>query len=256
MTPSFTRAIVRPPGKSFVEALTTSTLGVPNHELALEQHNAYVAALKRIGLDMLEMEPDERFPDSTFVEDTALLTTECAIITRPGANSRRGETDAIKSVLSDQFTNIEHIHSPGTIDAGDISMVGAHFYIGNSERTNAIGANQMIAILEKYGMTGSIVPIYDMLHLKSGISYIENNNLIVAGEIAEYSGFETLKRIIVDVDELYAANCLWINDHVLVAAGHPKLQSSIESLGYDTIALEMSEFQKADGGLSCLSLRF
>ena len=256
MKPHFTKAIVKPPGKSLVDGLSSADLGVPDYGQAVIQHSAYVQALKETGLEITVLEADENFPDSTFVEDTVLVTSEFAVITRPGAQSRRGETEAIKSVLQLSHKNIEEIKAPGTIDAGDICMVDSHFYIGQSNRTNRAGSEQMIALLEKYGMTGSVVPMSDMLHLKSGISYIENNNLVVAGEFINFPGFESYNRITVDNDEQYAANCLWINDYVLVACGFPKLQASIESLGYKTMVLEMSEFEKVDGGLSCLSLRF
>jgi dimethylargininase len=159
-------------------------------------------------------------------------------------------------IVRDYYDVVERIEAPDTVDAGDIKMVGKHFYIGNSQRTTVSGAGQMISILEKYGMRGSIVPMSEMLHLKSGISYLENKTMVLSGEFIERPEFADFNRLIVEEDEAYAANCVWINGHVLVAAGFPKQQAQIESLGYKTIPLEMSEFQKVDGGLSCLSLRF
>lgn len=140
----FTRAIVRTPGKSMVNGLTSAGLGLPDYEKALNQHADYVRALQSCGLDVLVLPVDEQYPDSTFVEDVALLTSACAIVTNPGAPSRKGETAEIKQVLGDFYTTIEEIQDPGTVEAGDIMMVGSHFYIGLSERTNAVGAQQLI----------------------------------------------------------------------------------------------------------------
>jgi dimethylargininase len=135
-------------------------------------------------------------------------------------------------------------------------MVGNHFYIGNSERTNREGADQLIRILEKQGMTGSVVPLKEMLHLKSGLSYLEENRLLISGEFINQPTFDGFQKIEVGPDESYAANSLWINSKVLVPAGFPKTLKKIEQAGYKTIVLDVSEFQKLDGGLSCLSLRF
>ena len=236
--------------------LTSQTLGRPDHALAVAQHEAYVAALCELGLAVEVLGADEAFADSVFVEDVALLTPACAVITRPGAESRRGEIEAMTTVLNKRFTVVEHIDLPGTLDAGDIMMVGSHFHIGLSERTNSDGAQRMISILQRYGLTGSTVPLTTMLHLKSGVACLENNVLVVAGEMRDNPAFAEFDRIAVDDDEAYAANCLWINGTVLVASGFPKVKSAIEKRGYRTIALDMSEFQKLDGGLSCLSLRY
>ena len=135
-------------------------------------------------------------------------------------------------------------------------MVGNHFYIGLSQRTNLLGAQQLIAILYKYGQTGSTVLLEQVLHLKSGVSYIENNNLLVTGEFIYKPEFQKFNQIIVDEDESYAANSLWINGNVLVPKEFPKTKQKIEQLGYKTIEVDVSEFRKLDGGLSCLSLRF
>jgi dimethylargininase len=196
------------------------------------------------------------YPDSTFIEDVALCNSHCAIITSPGAKSRRGEIEGMKEVLLKYYGSVEEIKYPGTLEAGDVMMVGNHFYIGISCRTNLEGAAQLIKILSKYGLTGSKVPLMKMLHLKSGVSYLENNNMLVCGEFIENKNFESFNRIIVDADESYAANSLWINNKVLVPEGFPKTKEKIEEAGYETIALNVSEFRKVDGGLSCLSLRF
>jgi dimethylargininase len=252
----FRNAIVCKPCSSIVDGITSSDLGKPQYSIALDQHNKYVEVLQRLGLKTRILPPKQIFPDSTFIEDVALCTSKCAIITYPGADSRRGEIEGMKEVLLNYYGLIEEIRHPATLESGDVMMVGSHFFIGISSRTNSEGADQLIKILNKYGMSGSKVPLKKMLHLKSGVSYLENNNMLVCGEFIEDKNFERFNRIIVDDDESYAANSLWVNGIVLVPDGFPKIREKIERAGYETIALNVSEFRKVDGGLSCLSLRF
>ena len=252
----FTKAIVRTPGKSITEGLSTAGLGFPDYQKALLQHKEYIKALKKCGLEVTVLEPDEHYPDSTFIEDTALLTSRCAVITNPGAPSRKGEVISMRKVLSEFYRNIDFIDEPGRIEAGDIMMVGTHFYIGLSERTNEAGAWKIIEILNKYEMSGSVVSLEKVLHLKSGVAYLENNNLVASGEFIEKSEFQKYNILMVDDDESYAANSVWINEKVLIPQGYPKAKNLIENAGYSTIEVDVSEFRKLDGGLSCLSLRF
>jgi dimethylargininase len=208
------------------------------------------------GLDVRILPADEDFPDSTFVEDTALLTPDVAIITNPGAPSRQGETPSMHEILKGYYDQIEQIEPPATLEAGDVMMVGRHFYIGLSERTNPAGAKQLIGFLTTYGMTASLVNVPDMLHLKTGISYLENNNLLAVDGMASHEDFKKYNIISVPENESYAANSLWINNMVIVPEGYPETLENIHEAGYETISLDMSEFRKLDGGLSCLSLRF
>ena len=252
----FSRAIVREPGPSLINGITSANLGVPDYPLALKQHKAYVHALSVCGLTVISLPPDNDHPDSTFVEDTALLTPKCAIMMRPGVPARRAETIGMEEAIREFFTTIERVESPGTADAGDILMVGDHYYIGLSQRTNAHGAAQIVSILESHGMTGSTVPLERVPHLKSGVAFLENNTMVVAGEFKARPEFRTYNPIPVDDDEMYAANCLWVNGTVLLAAGYPKIENAVKAAGFGTRALDVSEFRKLDGGLSCLSLRF
>ena len=252
----FKRAIVRIPGISMIHGLTTANLGIPDYEKALAQHTDYIEALEKSGLEVLVLGPDEQFPDSTFVEDVALLTKNCAIITNPGAPSRKGETAAIKDVLKGFYVNIEEVLAPGTVEGGDIMMVGSHFYIGLSERTNVNGAQQVIRFLENYGLSGSMVELEETLHLKTGVAYLEQNNLAASGEFLKKEEFQDFNLIEIAEDESYASNCVWVNDRVLIPQGYPKAREAIIRAGYTIIEVEVSEFQKLGGGLSCLSLRF
>lgn len=252
----FKKAIVRTPGKSIINGLSTTNLGLPNYQKALEQHSEYIKALEVCGLEVLILPADERFPDSTFVEDIALLTPECAIITNPGASSRKGEIAEIKGVLNIFYSKIEQVKDPGTVEAGDIMMVGTHFYIGLSERTNLDGAQQIIKFLEQYDLSGSIIKLEKVLHLKTGVAYLEHNNLLACGEFVTHEEFQKFNILEISEDESYAANCIWVNDRVLISKGFIKARRTIEKSGYLTVEVDVSEFQKLDGGLSCLSLRF
>lgn len=252
----FTRAIVRKPCQAMLSGLTEANMGLPDYTLACEQHQDYISALKECGLQVTELPALEDYPDSCFVEDVALLTSKCAILTHPGAVSRRGETSHIEDAIKAFYPKIERIDLSGHVEAGDIMMVGNHFYIGLSERTDNQGAAQLIEILVKHNLTGSMVEMSELLHLKTGLSYLEDNNLLTFGELHTHSDFTQFNRIEIDKDEDYAANAVWINGTVLVPKGFPKALNVIQQLGYKTREVAMSEFQKLDGGLSCLSLRF
>lgn len=254
----FKNVIVRRPCRAIVNGITTANLGKPDYELALKQHDKYIETLKSCGVDVTVLEANEEFPDSCFVEDVALCTKKCVIVTRPGAMSRRKEIMQLdmQETLKKFFSNIEYIKEPGTIEAGDIMMVGDQFYIGLSERTNESGAKQMIDILEKYELSGTVVPLKEVLHLKTGVSYLENNNLLVAGEFVNSPLFKDFNKIVIDKEESYSANCIWVNDTVLIPKGYPKTKEAIENKGYKVVEVDTSEYRKIDGGLSCLSLRF
>ena len=252
----FTKAIVRKPCPAMVDGITTAGLGKPDFAKALEQHGWYVRALKDCGLQVTVLEGDNRYPDSTFIEDVALCTERFAVVTNPGASARNGEKELIRQVLREFFRDIQEIMSPGTLDAGDVMMVGDHFYIGLSERTNPAGADQLIDILNRHGLTGSKVPMGKILHLKTGLSYLEQNNLLIAGTFLDNPEFQKYSRIAVDPNESYSANSLWVNGKVLVPGGCPGTKTKIEQAGYATVEVDVSEFRKLDGGLSCLSLRF
>ncbi len=252
----FTHAIVRKPGRSLVKGITEAKLGVPDYNKAVIQHAAYTETLRDCGLEVIIMEADEDYPDSVFIEDTVVLTPRCAIITNPGAPSRRGETGKVKEVVGEYYDEIEYIRPPGTLDGGDVMEADGHYYIGLSERTNKSGAVQLIDILEKHGMTGSTIEPGELLHLKTGISCLGNNNLLAVNELSSHPQFRKFNIIQVPDHERYAANCIQVNDIVITPAGYPETRQKIIDAGYETDAVEMSEFRKLDGGVSCLSLRF
>jgi len=253
------KAIVKVPCASFASGETSVELGAPEVEAALRQHEAYCAALESCGIELIRLPAEEEYPDSTFVEDTALLTPRGAVLTRPGAESRRGEVEGIAAVVRDYFNNIHTIEQPGTLDAGDVCEAGDHFFIGVSRRTNEHGARQLAHILDSFGYTTSFIDIRhltNILHLKSGMAYLSGKRLVVIDALRHEPELSAYDLICLDSTEEYAANCLEINGTILIASGFPKTKREVERLGFPIISLDMSEFQKMDGGLSCLSLRF
>ena len=251
----FTRAIVRKPAHTFPEGITTSNLGKPDYNLALKQHEAYCNALIKCGLELTILDPDPNFPDSCFVEDTAVVTKDFGVIARPGNKKRLGEEVEIKKVL-EPILPLYSITEPGTLDGGDIMQADNHFYIGLSGRTNLPGSRQLSDFLIEHNYKATVIPICNILHFKTGVNYLGDNNLLVQESVCSLNDLRSFNMIVIDREEDYAANCLRINDYVLVPKGFPKVKANIDALGYKIIELEMSEFQKMDGGLSCLSLRF
>ena len=258
-TVRFTRAIVRPPAATFADGLTSSDLGPPDLALALEQHETYCRTLERLGLSLVRLPPDPRFPDSTFVEDAAIVTGRGAILTRPGAPSRAGEVAAVGAALDRWFPELDRISPPGTVDGGDVCEAGDHFFIGVSHRTNEEGAAQLATWLAARDFSSSLIDIRGMsgmLHLKTGLSWLGGRRLIAWREFAGHEALRGWEVHEVPGGEEYAANCIRVNDAVLVARGFPETAALLRGLGHDVAEVEMSEYRKMDGGLSCLSLRW
>jgi dimethylargininase len=255
----FSRALVRPPGSTFADGITSSALGPPHLGLALEQHEAYCEALETLGLAVARLAADPAFPDSTFVEDTAIVTTNGAILARPGAASRAGEVTAVGMALHDWFPDAEAIVAPGTMDGGDICEAGHHFFIGLSHRTNRAGADQLAAWLAQRGFGSTVIDIRGiptLLHLKTGISWLGDRRLLAVDEIAGHEALRGWEIVQVPAGEDYAANCIRVNDALLVARGFPATSALLRGMGYAVVELDMSEYRKMDGGLSCLSIRW
>jgi dimethylargininase len=255
----FSHAIVRPPGRNFADGLTTFKGGPPDYKKALAQHDAYCAALKHCGLELLRLASDLAYPDSTFVEDVAIVTDRFAILTRPGAETRLGEVAGIREPLKQFFREIHEISAPGTLDGGDVCQAGSRFFIGISQRTNEQGAKQLAAFLAQCGYASSLIDIRSLkgiLHLKSGLASLSDDLLVAIEELAalpELSGYQIVR---VSPEESYAANCIHVNGHVLLPTGFSQLTRELAKHGFEPLEIDVSEFRKMDGGLSCLSLRF
>ena len=264
---------MRPPAQNFGEGLTTAGFGAPDYKRALEQHEAYCAALERCGLSLIRLDADPNYPDACFVEDTAIIIPEfafqCArdptptraVLTRPGAASRAGEVLTIRAAFEQSAPELPilQIEAPGTLDGGDICEAGKHYFIGLSERTNEAGAEQLSQFVTAHGYTAGFIDTRgndSLLHLKSGLAFLDNNRLVVAKALADRKEFADFDLVVVPRAHEYAANCVKVNEYVLVAAGHEPFERKLRKIGYQTLALDMTEFQKMDGGLSCLSLRW
>jgi dimethylargininase len=253
------QAIVCPPGNNFADGLTVSGLGPPDLALARAQHAAYVQALEECGLTITRIEPDRHYPDGTFVEDTAVVTARGAMLTRPGAESRQGEEEIVGKTLADHFQWLEAIKAPGTLDGGDVCEAAGHFFIGRSERTNDEGARQLAAWLAGLGWESTVLDIRalsELLHLKSGLAHLGGRRLAAVGALARHPALEGWNVLRVPAEEQYAANCVRVNDTLLVSAGFPRMAAAVREPGLRVVELEVSEFRKMDGGLSCLSLRW
>ena len=255
---NFSGAIVRIPGRSYADGLTTAGEGRPDFRLAGTQHAHYRQALRDCGLELTVLPADEACPDGTFVEDTAVIAGGAAIITRPGAPSRRGEVAAVTAALQALLPVLGAIEAPGMLDGGDVCQADEHFFIGLSARTNEAGAAQLVALLARQGYIASTVDIRAqraLLHLKSGISYLGERRFLVQSDVPRTAAMAGYEFIEVAAGESYAANCVRVNDTVLVAEGYPRIAARLDELGYAVRRIETSEFRKMDGGLSCLSLR-
>lgn len=255
----FTRAIVCPPSDSYASGLTTAALGEPDVQRAREQHAAYCAALEAAGIRVTVLPADSDYPDSTFVEDTALVTAKGAILCRPGALSRAGEVLTMHAALERLLGHdVSAITEPGTVDGGDICQAGSHFFIGLSARTNEVGADQLARWLHDRGYSSSTVNLRSdpaLLHLKSGLVWLGGSQLLVVGSLAKRAVLSEFDVIEVPADEANAANCVRVNKVLLMAAGYPVIAAKLTAMGHRVVPLEMSEFRKMDGGLSCLSIR-
>lgn len=251
----FTHAIVRRPGADCHRGLTTSTRGAADPQRLVRQHQRYARTLLSLGLEVQQLPPLKGFPDAYFVEDTAVILRDGAVITRPGARQRKGETGDMARVLS-QYRRLFYIEAPGCIDGGDVLQADNHFFIGLSQRTNEEGARQLGRLLESSGHTWETVPVANGLHLKSGVNYLNRHLLMMTPAWTAHKAFGDYERIVLDPREAYAANSLRINDHILMPAGFPGAKKKLRATGLTIIELAVDEIRKMDGGLTCMSLRF
>ncbi|MFI5370588.1 MAG: dimethylarginine dimethylaminohydrolase family protein [Candidatus Eisenbacteria bacterium] len=251
----FTHAICREPGLDFAAGITTSGLGRPALGKMLEQHRAYVGALRGLGLEVEVLAPLPGFPDAHFVEDAAIVTPEVAVVTRPGAPPRRGEEEAMAPVLA-RHRPLERITAPGTLEGGDVLIVGRRVLVGTGGRSSADGAAQLDRILEPFGYVTIPVPMAAGLHLKSDVNSLGDDVLLVTIEYASRGELACFRKLVVPAGEGYAANTLWINGTLLHPAGFPETRAKLDALGMPILELDTSESRKMDGSLTCLSLRF
>ena len=251
----YTRAILRSPGPDAAEGLTTADLGRPDPDRLVGQHAAYGQTLAGLGLELEILPPLAGHPDAYFVEDAALVFPETGVVTRPGAPARRGEEAAMAPVLA-RHRHLARIEAPGTLDGGDVLVIGKAVFIGLSGRTNPEGATQLRRILEPFGYRCRTVAVGEGLHFKSSVTWVGGNTLLMTEAFCDRPEFEGFERIQVLPGEEYAANTLWINGTLLTPMGFPDTLAKLQALGLPVVEIDTSEARKMDGGLTCMSVRF
>jgi dimethylargininase len=250
------RAIVRPPGASFAQALSAQVpRPVIDVDLARRQHVEYCAALRAAGVAPIELPADEDHPDACFVQDTAVVVGPLAVVARFGAESREGEQPAVRQVLQDHRRVVE-IRAPGCLEGGDVLVIGSRLFVGLSARTNRAGFAQLRDLLELEGAAVEALDVPDSLHLLSDCTYLGRGVLLATAAWADHPAFAALDVIRVPPGEAYAANALGANGHVLLPAGYPRTTALVHARGFEVLPVPLTEFAKADGGATCLSLLF
>lgn len=222
-------------------------------ERAMAQHDVYEDSLRSLGCQVKRLSGSSSQPDSVFIEDTAVVVDECAIIARPGAASRRPETEVVAEALR-EYRRTHCIEAPGTLDGGDVLRVGRSFYIGLSTRTNEDGARQFAAFLTPHGYSVESVAVDDCLHLKTAVSTLREDSLLLNPRMVDAGAFHGVPWIEVDPAEPFGANVICIGDTVLCAAAAPGTKRRLEGAGYRVIPVDASELAKAEAGLTCCSL--
>lgn len=248
-------ALVRPPGPRLDEGIVTHVERVPvDGARALEQWHGYCAALRSEGWHLVEVAAADDCPDAVFVEDTVVVFRNVAVITRPGADSRVPETAEVEKVVESLGCSINRIVAPGRLDGGDVLKVDDLIYVGRGGRTNAEGIRQLRAILSPLGATVVAVPVPSrVLHLKSAITALPDGSIIGFPSIVEDQAL--FPRFVAAAEESGAHVVLLGGDRVLVAASCPQTAAQLADLGYDPVVVDISELEKLEGGVTCLSVR-
>lgn len=248
----YSHALVRVPGTSFANAIAVVPQPI-DVDLALRQHAEYVAALNATGIKVEVLNAAREYPDACFMQDPAMVISNVAILNRMGAASRVGETELVAGLLAARF-ECSRIVSPGTLEGGDVLNVGDRLLVGQTERTNAAGIAQLRAIVEPLNIAVEAVPMREYLHLLTVVTYVGNETVVVLEDFAEHPALARFKHVLVPRAEAYTANTLAIGKYVIVPAGYPITTARLKAEGYEVLPVPMSEFFKADGGVSCLSL--
>jgi dimethylargininase len=250
----FNRALVRAPSPSVVEGLRAVDLGPPKLEGVILEHDAYIRALEDAGVSVEVLGPLDEYPDSVFVEDTALVFAGAAILLQPGAPTRRGEVREILPALERNFARVLHLDE-GFVDGGDVLATAGRIFIGRSARTTPGGARALVALLAEIGLQGTPVTTPSgVLHLKSECSLLDEETLLATARLA--AEFEGFRIVTVPHGEEAAANAVRVNDRVLIGDAYPRTAELLVKSGYEIAPLPTREIAKIDAGLSCMSLRW
>lgn len=250
------KALVRPPGNSFRHALSSrQPPPAIDIELAQRQHAAYCTALRQAGLTLITLPPDEAHPDACFVQDTAVIYGQLAVLARLGAKSRRGEQAAVRDALAGH-RRLAEIRPPATLEGGDVLVIGSRVFVGLSARTDAGGFAQLRDLLELEGASVHALEVSEGLHLLSHCTYLGRGVLLATDAYAGLPAFAGLDVVRVPPEEVAAANALGVGEQILLPQGCPGVEALLRSRGLKPLAVDLSEFAKADGGATCLSLLF
>jgi len=222
-------------------------------DIARAQHHEYVQALAKIGCQVIELDEERDLPDSVFVEDTAFILPEAAVITRPGADSRKPETESIIQALS-SYRPLVHVTAPATVDGGDVLVLGKNIYIGMSTRSTQDAVTQLQSLLDNYGYTVTGIKLTDCLHLKTAVTRVDDKTLLINKNWvapAHFTGYELIE---VDPSEPFAANCLPVKGVIIYPTSFPKTQEKLVQKGFKIVNVNLNELAKAEGAVTCCSL--
>ena len=245
------RALVRPPSPNYINALSGHPdAGSIDLKKARQQHAAYCQALEQAGVTVERLEPLDDFPDSVFIEDNAVILNGRAVLCSMKEASRKNEIAFLADTLQSRLP-VLRLQAPVFIDGGDILQTESAVFVGQSQRTSAEAIEALQSLTPK-----PVIPIVvkQGLHLKTSVSTLGKGLLIINPSHVETEPFRNFEWIEVDEEETYAANCLAVGENAILPAGFPKLEQRIQEYGFSTLPVDMSEFQKADGGVTCLSL--
>ncbi len=222
-------------------------------DVARAQHAEYVKTLSSLGCQVIELTEEADLLDSVFVEDDAFILPEVAVITRPGADSRKPETETIATVLS-PHRPLLHVKEPATVDGGDVLILGKNIYIGRSLRSNQQAVDQIQDLLKEYGYTVIGVEMHDCLHLKTALTKVDNQTVLINPNWVVTSHFRQFHWIEVDASEPFAANCLPVNGQIIYPTSFPKTAKKLVDHGCRIIPVQVDELAKAEGAVTCCSL--
>ncbi len=249
-----TLAITRDISPRFNECELTHIDRTPiDLDIARAQHQGYIQALKELGCAVLELPAEPDLPDSVFVEDVAVILPEVALLTRPGADSRKPETESIAWALT-PFRELVRVTAPATVDGGDVLVLGKKIYIGMSTRSNGTAIAQMNDLLGKYGYHVHGVEMHGCLHLKSAVTRVDENTLLINRRWVDIEHFEGFDLIDIDPSEPFAANCLPVNGSIIFPTSFPRTRARLEEKGYQVKTVPVDELAKAEGAVTCCSL--
>ncbi len=247
-------AITREVSRSIVNCELTHLARQPiDMDRARQQHREYEAALRGLGLAVISLPEQPALPDAVFVEDTALVLDECAVILRPGAASRRPETEPIARILS-LYRQLFHIQEPGRVDGGDLLRIGRRLYFGISSRSDANALEQLQDLLKPFGYDLVPVNFSGCLHLKSAVTQVSPDTILVNPAWVDPSSFRDVESIAVDPSEAYAANALLIGEAVIYPDSFPLTEARLRSAGILIVKVGADELAKAEGAVTCCSL--